>query len=112
MLLEICFFLCYEIENCQKLIRYGWMRFATNKEFSGQTELLFRMQKYLFCLAEWDKKKIQENSCFRSCQFSLWLKERFVSQPQEFAAGSDVRCLPSSRMLCLQLVALQPFAVR
>lgn len=88
------------------------MRFATNKELSGQTELSFRMQKHLFCLAAWDKKKIQETSCFRSCQFSLWLKERFVSQPQEFAAGSDVHFLPSSRTLCFQLLALQPFAMR
>lgn len=85
LLLEILLFLCYENENCQGMIGCGWMRFAINKELSGHVELWFWIQNYFsFTWQKRIKRKIQAAlDSGAASSFLSWLKERFMSQPQE-----------------------------
>lgn len=111
-ILEILLFLRHEMENCQGVIGCGWLRFATNKELSGQTALAFLMQKYVFCLSEEDKKENPSNWLIQELLVLFVAQEPFhVSATRICHFGSDVHFLPSSRELCFQFVVLRPFEV-
>ena len=106
LLLEILMPHCFKVENCQGMMGCGWGRFATNKESSEPTRVSFWMQKS-FCSA-WQKKiKRKSRQLFDSgAASSLWVHGMFrVSATRICHFGSRVRCLPSSRLLCFQLVA-------
>lgn len=97
---------CFRVENCQGRMGCGWGRFATNKKSSGPTRVSFWMQKS-FCSA-WQKKiKRKSRQLFDSgAASSLWAHGMFrVSATRICHFGSRVCCLPSSRLLCFQLVA-------
>lgn len=94
------------------MIGCGWLRFATNKELSGQMALAFLMQKYLFCLSEEDKKENPSNWLIQELPVLSVAQELFhITATRICHFGSDVHFLPSSRELSFQFVVSRTFEV-